>query len=144
MLTLNPYLNFDGQSEEALNFYQQVFGGDAPSIMRYGDSPGDQPPGPPVDPNYVMHGSVQAGGSMLMASDAPAAGGINVGNAHNISIQTESKEEGQRVFDALSEGGTVTMPYADQFWGDSFGMVTDKFGISWMVNAGQNEMGSTG
>ena len=143
MLSINPYLNFDGRSEEALNFYHEVFGGDEPSIMRFSDAP-DNPPGGPVDPSMVMHGSVQVGGSTLMVSDSPAEGGITVGNAHHISVQTDSKDEGQRIFDALSDGGRVTMPYADQFWGDSFGMVIDKFGISWMVNAGVNEMGGSG
>ena len=141
MLSINPYLNFDGKSEEALNFYHKVFGGDRPSIMRFSDAPAGA--GGEVDPSLVMHGSVQVGASTLMVSDSPSEGGISMGNGHHISVQTDSKEEGQKVFEALSEGGEVTMPYADQFWGDSFGMVTDKFGISWMINAGTNEMGQT-
>ncbi len=137
MLKLNPYLNFDGKAEEAFNFYKTIFGGDfAGNVMKMGEAPGFENL-PDEEKNRVMHVSLPlAGGNVLMASDiVPSAGHKLVqGNNNYISIFPESKEEADRLFGGLSDGGEVEMPMDMQFWGDYFGSFKDKFGVCWMIN----------
>ncbi|MFO7447407.1 MAG: VOC family protein [Ignavibacteriaceae bacterium] len=135
MLAVNPYLNFPGNTEEAFNFYKSVFGGDFPGIMRFKDMPGGEEVSA-ADKDKIMHMSIPLGkNNMLMATDALESMGQKVvfGNSVSIAITAESKEEADKLFNGLSAGGKVTMPMADQFWGDYFGDTTDKFGIHWMV-----------
>lgn len=133
-MQLNPYLNFDGNAEEAFLFYQSVFGGEL-FIQKM-----EHVPGMEVRENEkdrVMHTALQVkGGQYLMASDClPSAGHIlNQGNNNYISISTESREEADELFNGLSNGGKIEMPMADMFWGDYFGSFTDKFGICWMIS----------
>ncbi len=140
MKTLNSYLNFDGQAEEAFNFYKSVFGGEfaGNGIMRIGDIPDcDEMNITKAEKNRVMHVSLPIGNdSMLMASDiVPSMGQkLSVGNNNYINISPESREEADRLFSALSEGGEVEMPMKDQFWGDYFGSFKDKYGVCWMIN----------
>lgn len=133
-MTINPYLTFDGNTEEAFNFYKSVFGGDV-MLHRFGGAPGMENI-PEADKQKVMHAALPIGNNMLMASDAIASMGkpLAKGNNVSLSIQADSKEEADRVFQGLSNGGTVTMPLADAFWGAYFGMCDDKFGVHWMVN----------
>lgn len=136
MITVNIYLNFDGNTEAAFNFYKSVFGGEFLVIQRFKDVPGDMPI-PEADRNKIMHVSLPLTKDIvLMGTDTLESMGqkLNVGNNFSISIEAESKEEADRVFAKLSENGKIEMPMGDTFWGAYFGMATDKFGIQWMVN----------
>lgn len=136
MLKVNPYLNFDGQAEEAFNFYKSVFGGEFTAVHRMTDMPGTSEL-PENERNRIMHISLPLGNqTILMASDIlPSAGHeLKTGNAYYISLHPDSREEADRLFKGLSEGGAVEMPMEDQFWGDYFGSFVDKFGIHWMIN----------
>jgi PhnB protein len=131
-MQLAAYLFFDGTCEEALEFYAVVLGGKVSEINRYADSPmADRMP--PEHGNRIMHATFIAPGMTLMASDGSEADGEM--KRVSLSLATHDPNEGARVFDALAAGGTITMPYAKQFWGASFGMLVDRFGIRWMVNA---------
>lgn len=135
MVQINPYLNFNGNCEEAFNFYKAVFGGEFTDFDRFKDTPAEfQVPG--VDGNLVMHVSLPIGkGGILMGSDSPEVmGGVTPGNNCHISLQTEDDAETDRLFNALSAGGTITMPLEETFWGARFGMFVDQFGINWMIN----------
>lgn len=136
MATLNPYLNFAGNTEEAFKFYRSVFGGDFRMLQRFKDTP-ESGRVPATEKDKIMHVSLPVGkGNNLMATDALESMGhkLTVGNNINLSLEAESKEEAERLFKGLSQGGKVTMALSDTFWGAYFGMVTDKFGIQWMVN----------
>ena len=137
MPMLNPYLNFPGTTEEAFNFYKSVFGGDfAGGIFRFKDTP-EADKLTLAEKEKIMHIALPIGkGNILMATDALESMGHKVtsGNNFHLSIGSESKEEADRIFNGLSAGGQVTMPMADMFWGDYFGMLTDKFGIQWMIS----------
>jgi PhnB protein len=137
MATLNPYLNFPGNAEEAFNFYKSIFGGDfSGGIFRFKDTPEGEKLSE-SDREKVMHIALPVGnGNVLMATDAIESMGHKVtpGTNFHLSLEMESKEETEKIFNGLSAGGNVTMPLADTFWGAYFGMLTDKFGIQWMVN----------
>jgi PhnB protein len=136
MLAVNPYLNFDGNTEEAFNFYKSVFGGEFLGLMRFKDIPGnDQVPDGAKD--KIMHISLQiAPNVILMGTDAIESMGqiLKVGNNTHFLLQTESKEEADKLFNSLSKDGKIEMSLADQFWGDYYGNFTDKFGICWMIS----------
>jgi len=134
-MKLNPYLNFDGNAEEAFRFYQSVFGGEL-FLQRMSEVP-DVANLPDNERNRVMHVALPIGdGQFLMASDClPSAGHVlHVGNNNYISITTDSREEADRLFKGLSAGGEVEMPLQDMFWGDYFGSFKDKFGVCWMIS----------
>lgn len=139
MATVNVYLTFNGNCEEAFNFYKSVFGGEFPYIGRFGDMPPSED-GKQVseeEKNKIMHVSLPISGeTMLMGSDVGGEWSSNFkeGNNFSLSLNANSREEAEKLFNALSEGGMVTMPLEDTFWGAYFGMWTDKFGINWMVN----------
>jgi PhnB protein len=133
MPTINPYLNFAGNTEEAFNFYKSVFGGEFAMLQRFGE--GQQIPGSVKD--KIMHVSLPIGkNNVLMGTDACEEMGFNVtqGNNFYICISPESKEEADKLFSALGEGGKINIPLQDMFWGAYYGDLTDKFGIKWMVN----------
>ncbi|RZJ35509.1 MAG: VOC family protein [Flavobacterium sp.] len=138
MATINPYLTFAGNCEEAFNFYKSVFGGEFQFIGRYKDMPPTEGQTcPPQDAEKIMHVSLPIGNkTSLFGSDSSEAFGhaTVMGNNIAISIDADSREEADRLSKGLSEGGHVTMPMADTFWGAYFGMWTDKFGIHWMMN----------
>ena len=136
MPKLNPYLNFDGQAEAAFLFYQSIFGGDfAGGIHRMGDAPGTEALSE-SSKKRVMHIALPIGNDLLMASDIiPEMGHqLTVGNNNYVSIFPDSREQADSFFSKLSEGGVVEMPLEDQFWGDYYGSLVDKFGIRWMIN----------
>jgi PhnB protein len=136
MATLNPYLNFAGNTEEAFKFYKSVFGGDFKILQRFKDTP-EAGKVPANEKDKIMHVALPIGkGNTLMATDALESMGqrLVLGNNIYLSIEAESKEEAESILIGLSPGGKVTVPLADAFWGAFFGMVTDKFGIQWMVN----------
>jgi PhnB protein len=141
MATINPYLNFNGNTEEAFNFYKQVFGGEFTSLQRIKETP-MAAQFPASEQNRLMHVSLPIGkGNVLMASDILESMGhkLTNGNNYHISVSTESEAETTRLFNALSAGGKVTMPLEKTFWGSFFGMCIDKFGVQWMVSYDYNQ-----
>jgi len=138
MATVNIYLTFNGNCEEAFKFYQSVFGGEFPYIGRFKDMPaGEGPKLKPGEENRIMHVSLPISKeTILMGCDTGGewASGYLQGNNFSISINADSKEEAEKLFKGLSTGGKVTMPLSKTFWSECFGMLTDKFGISWMVS----------
>ena len=138
MAIVNIYLTFNGNCEEAFKFYQSVFGGEFPYIGRFKDMPaGEGPKLKQGEENRIMHVSLPISKeTILMGCDTGGewASGYLQGNNFSISIVADSKEETEKLFKGLSTGGKVTMPLSKTFWSESFGMLTDKFGISWMVS----------
>jgi PhnB protein len=137
MTKLNTYLNFTGDSEEAFKFYRSVFGGEFRSVVRFKDMPMQGVNIPEKDENKMMHIALPVGKEdVLMASDVLESLGHKLvqGNNVSISIFPDNKEEADRIFKALSAGGTIEMPIADQPWGDYYGGFKDKFGVHWMVD----------
>jgi PhnB protein len=138
MATMNPYLNFNGNTEEAFNFYKSVFGGEVLAIMRYKDTPhGDKMP--PDAKEKIMHIALPIGkGNVLMGTDSLESLGqkLTKGDNFSLALETESKEETDRLYHALVAGGTpdAMMPLGDAFWGAYFGMLTDKYGVRWIIN----------
>ena len=135
-MKVNPYLNFDGQAEEAFNFYKSIFGGEFSGNMKMKEAPGTEEL-TEDEQNRTMHISLPIGiENLLMGSDImPSMGQKLVKGNHNyISLHPDSRAEAERLFKGLSAGGEIEMPMADQFWGDYFGSFTDKFGICWMIN----------
>ncbi|MFC5408665.1 VOC family protein [Larkinella bovis] len=140
MARFNPYLNFPGNTEEAFTFYQSVFGGELVGLQRFNDTP-EAANVPPEDGHKIMHIALPIGpDTVLMATDALESRGhtLVVGNNFSLSISTDSPEEADHLFGGLSEGGLPTMPMSKTFWGAYFGMVTDKFGIQWMISYDEN------
>ncbi len=135
MPQMNPYLNFKDSCEEAFEFYRSVFGGEFMTLMRMGDTDMGMPV-PDHAKNLIMHVSLPIGGNVLMGSDAPEGVcpfPLVAGNNFSVSISAESREEADRIFGGLSTGGNPSMPMQEMFWGSYWGMLTDKFGINWMV-----------
>lgn len=142
MASINPYLIFNGQCEEAFNFYKSIFGGEFPYIGRFGEMPSDDPNCPPlseVDKNRIMHVSLPIeNGFLLYGSDSVSTEEVTIGNNFSISINANSRNEADKIFNGLSNGGTIKMPMQNTFWGAYFGMFVDKFGIHWMMNFDEN------
>ena len=138
MASINPYLIFNGNCEEAFLFYQSVFGGEFPYMGKFKDMPADEnfPPPSDADAERVMHVSLPIGNdSILLGSDSNSqSGDVVIGANVSISINTESRAEADKLFNGLSAGGNAFMPMNTTFWGAYFGMFIDKFGIHWMVN----------
>lgn len=134
-MKIQPYFNFDGKAEEAFEFYREVFGGEL-TKMKMGDALGSEKM-KEEEKNRMMHISLRVSDDLLlMASDiVPSMGHkLKLGNQTYISISPDSRKEADRIFDKLSEGAEIEMPLADQFWGDYFGSLVDRYGIMWMVN----------
>jgi len=141
MATLNPYLNFNGNTEEAFTFYKSVFGGEFAMVQRFKDTP-EAGKIPAKDQDKIMHIALPIGkGNILMATDALESMGqkLKPGNNFHLSFSADSEAETQRLFNALSAGGQVMVALSKQFWGAYFGMCTDKFGVQWMVSFDENQ-----
>ncbi len=137
MAQLNPYIHFNGNAEEAFNFYKSVFGGELAMLIRFKDMPMGNNPLLESEADKIMHIALPIGQqSLLMGSDTPAFMGKQNENENRskISISVESKEEADHLFYGLSVGGQVEMPIGDSPWGAYFGMFRDKYGIEWMVD----------
>ena len=137
MTKLNVYLNLAGNTEEAFNFYKSIFGGEFTAVVRFKDMPMEGVNIPKKDENKILHIGLPIGkDDMLMASDSLESLGQKLVQGNNVylSVHPESKGEADRIFRALSAGGAIEMPIADQVWGDYFGSLKDKFGVLWMVN----------
>ena len=139
MATINPYLNFNGNCEEAFRFYKSVFGGEYVTLMRFKEVPAEYPT-PPQESEKIMHIAMPVGPhTILMGSDRPGSMGEgSFGDNLEIAIGTNSQIEADQLFNGLAAGGNVTMPIDNTFWGAYFGMVTDKFGVRWMVSYDEN------
>jgi PhnB protein len=134
-MQVQPYLMFDGRCEEAIEFYKKALGAELAMLMRFKDSPDAPPPGavPPGSDNKVMHATLRIGDSIVMASDGNCAGQTAFAG-FSLSVMVNDTAEAQRVFNALAESGKVLMPLGKTFWSPGFGMLTDRFGVGWMVN----------
>ena len=143
MAQINPHINFNGNAEEAFTFYKSVFGGEFAMIMRFKDLSSPEFPVAENDANKIMHIALPIGKNILMANDVPESMGRTNENENRskISISAESKEEADKLFNGLSEGGKIEMTIADSPWGSYFGMFRDKFGIEWMVDFDSNYKG---
>jgi PhnB protein len=132
---VQPYLFFHGRCEEAVEFYRKALGAEAIELLRYSDSPEPPPPGmlPPGYERKIMHGTFRLGDTTVMVSDGnQATAAAFQGFALTITVPAE--KDADRLFGALADGGQVGMPLGKTFWSPRFGMVTDRFGIQWMVN----------
>ncbi|HEU4788077.1 MAG TPA: VOC family protein [Flavobacterium sp.] len=136
MALINPHINFNGNAEEAFNFYKSVFGGEFVRIIRFKDISSAEYPVPENEANKIMHIALPIGVNILMGNDVPESmGPVNENeNRSKISISAESREEADKLFNGLSAGGNVEYPIDDSPWGSNFGMFRDKYGIEWMVD----------
>jgi PhnB protein len=135
-MQVQPYLFFDGRCEEAIEFYRATFGAEVTMLMRFKDSPEPPQPGmvPPGSENKVMHSSLRIGETTVMASDGRCLGQPSF-KGFSLSIEAPNEVEADRLFSSLAEGGQVQMPLAKTFFSPRFGMVADRFGVSWMIIA---------
>ena len=143
MALINPHINFNGNAEEAFTFYKSIFGGEFSKIMRFKDLSSPDFPVAEKEANKIMHIALPIGKNILMANDVPEIMGRTNENENRskISISAESKEEADKLFNGLSEGGQIVMPIAESPWGSYFGMFRDKYGIEWMVDFDPNHEG---
>lgn len=141
MATINPYINFNGNAEEAFTFYRSVFGGEFGKIIRFKDLSSAEFPVPESEANKIMRIGLTIGNNTLLANDVPSfMGPVSENeNRSKIAVTAESKEEADRIFNGLSVGGTVEMPMAESPWGSYFAMFRDKYGIEWTVEYVSNE-----
>ncbi|WP_143306004.1 VOC family protein [Chitinophaga vietnamensis] len=139
MAAVNPYLTFGGSCEEAFGLYKSVFGGDFLTLSRFSEMPAEHYG--PGEENLVMHVALPIGNNtILMGSDSPSTfGPLNVGNNYSVAVSPDTKDQADQIFNGLADGGKVTMPISDAPWGAYFGMLTDKFGVNWMVNFDYNK-----
>jgi PhnB protein len=135
---IQPYLFFEGRTEEALAFYRKALGAETAFLMKYKDSPdaAKRPDGSALPGDKVMHAAFKVGDSLLMASDGFCSGKPSF-QGFSLSYPAKDEADAKRRFDELAKGGQVTMPLGETFFAKAFGMVTDKFGVGWMVLAGQ-------
>jgi PhnB protein len=131
-MKLSPYLHFDGNCEEALNFYQKLLGAKVLMMLRYSETPMAQDCAKDVK-DKIAHGRLALGDDIIMGSDAPP-GRYTKPAGMSVNIGVATPEEAEKIFKALSEKGTILMPIEETFWAHRFGMTIDRFGISWMVN----------
>ncbi len=143
MPSINPHINFNGNAEEAFNFYKSVFGGEFTKIMRFKDMASADFPVPENEANKIMHIALPIGKNVLMANDVPEIMGRTNENENRskIVINADSKDEADKIFKGLSVGGQVEMPIDNSPWGTYFGMFRDKYGIEWMVEFDSNKAG---
>ena len=135
MTTINPYINFNGNAEEAFSFYRSVFGGEFETIVRFKDLESSEFPVPESEANKIMRITLPIGANTLIANDVPESiGPVNEKeNRSKIAISTESRAEADDIFTGLTAGGTIEMPMSDSPWNTYFGMFRDKYGIEWTV-----------
>jgi PhnB protein len=131
-MEISPYLLFNGTCEEAFKFYEKCLGGKIDALMKYAGTPAESHT-PPEWKDKILHARMTVDGSVLMASDAPPANDSKP-QGFSVSISLKNTADGEGIFNALAEGGKVTMPFQKTFWAAGFGMATDRFGIPWMVN----------
>ena len=135
-MKINPYLSFDGRCREAFEFYERVLGGRITFIQTYGDSPMAEQT-PVEHRNHVMHATLLIGEQVLQGADAPPGQSSAPPAGFSVALHVNATAQGERLFGALAQDGTVQVPFQATFWAKGFGMVTDQFGTPWIVNAGQ-------
>lgn len=135
-MQINPYLHYDGNCEEAFKFYEKAIGAKIDVIMHVEGSPAAEHM-PPSMAKKVLHGQISIGGEVIMASDCPPDYFEKM-QGFSVSLHPETAAEGEKLFNALADGGEVKMPFAATFWSNGFGMCIDKFGVPWMVNTAQD------
>ena len=131
-MPLEPYLSFDGRCEEAIEFYKKALGAEVTMMMRFGEAP-PNPAMPPTDPNKIMHSNITINGSQIMASDGRCTGKPTF-QGFSLSLDAKTEADADRMFGALGDGGQVVMPLSKTFWSPRFGMLTDRFGVMWMIS----------
>ena len=131
-MQIEPYLFFEGRTEEALDFYKKALGAKVEMMMRNKESPEPPPPGMKAPADKIMHASFTVDGGRIMASDGYCSGRPTFAG-FSLSVERRTEQEAQRTFSALAEGGQVKMPLAKTFFSPAFGMLTDRFGVGWMV-----------
>lgn len=131
-MTINPLLNFNGQCEEAFEFYAKLFNGQIQNMSRFAGSPMESRI-PEEFRNKIMHATLTFDGQTLMGADPPGSS-YQPPQGFSVTIQTKDRAEGERIFNGLAEGGQVGMPLQKTFWSAAFGMVKDRFGIPWLIN----------
>lgn len=143
MPQINPHINFNGNAEEAFNFYKSVFGGEFAKVMRFKDLASDEFPVAAHEANKIMHIALPIGNNVLMANDVPEILGRTNENENRskIAISATTKEEADHLFNGLSAGGQIEMPISESPWGSYFGMFRDKYGIEWMIDYDANYKG---
>ena len=141
MALINPYINFNGNAEEAFLFYRSVFGGEFATVMRFKDMASDDFQVSENEANKIMHIALPIGKNVLMANDVPESmGKVNENeNRSKISISAATREEADQLFNGLSAGGNIEMPIGDSPWDSYFGMFRDKYGIEWRVDCGPKD-----
>ncbi|MBH2007315.1 VOC family protein [Candidatus Saccharibacteria bacterium] len=141
MTAINPYINFNGNAEEAFNFYKSVFGGEFETIVRFGDLDSSEFPVSEEDVNKIMRITLPIGNNILIANDVPGVlGPVNENeNRSKISVQAESRVEADGIFTGLTVGGAIEMPMNTSPWGTYFGMFRDRYGIEWTVEFNANK-----
>lgn len=137
MPMLDSYLFFNGNCAEAMDFYQKTIGGQIISMLKYGDTPDAGQCGGAVAKDRIAHAHLLIDGRNLMASDCPPDRPVPAPAGFALSLNYPSANEARKVFDALGAGGAVTMPMNKTFWIEAFGMLTDRFGVAWMVGGGE-------
>lgn len=140
MANINPHFNFNGNAEEAFNFYKSVFGGTFTKLIRFKELSSEEFPVSQHEENKIMHIALPIGKSVLMGNDVPEMMGRTNENENRskIVVNTESKAEADTIFNGLSAGGQIEMPISDSPWGTYFGMFRDKYGLEWMVEFDAN------
>ncbi len=141
MATINPYINFNGNAEEAFNFYKSVFGGEFTSVIRFKDLESAEFPIPENEADNIMRIVLPIGGNTLIANDVPEAMGpvSENENRSKIAVSTKSQAEADKIFEGLSVGGSIEMPMSESPWGTHFAMFRDKYGIEWTVEFDPNK-----
>jgi PhnB protein len=136
MALINPYINFNGNAEEAFNFYKSVFGGEFALIVRFKEMSSPENPVAEKEENKIMHIALPIGKNVLMGNDVPEfMGRVNeMENRSKISVSAQNREEADRLFQGLSANGTVEVPIGDSPWGSYFGMFRDQYGIEWIID----------
>lgn len=137
-MMIEPYLFFEGRCEEALTFYAQTLGAETTMLLRYKESPEPMPADmlPPGNEDKIMHASFRVGDAVVMASDGRCSGQASF-QGFSLSISLSKQDEAEKVFVALADGGSVQMPLSKTFFSPCFGVVIDRFGVSWMINVEQ-------
>lgn len=144
-MKIEPYLFFDGTCEAAIDFYRRALGAEVEMLMRYRDSPEPPPPGmvPAGWDDKVMHAGLRVGGALVMASDGCSEDAAGF-KGFSLSLSVPDAATADRMFAALAESGEVQMPLGRTFWSPRFGMVTDRFGVQWMINQEEEQPGERG